>query len=97
MLDTEVTPELAAEGLARDVIRVVQQARRDAGLDVADRIALVVEAAAEVPRRSRTRTGTFVAARDAGHRGHLRQSRAPTFAGEAGDGTPIHVTVTPTP
>ena len=44
VLDTEVTPELAAEGLARDVIRVVQQARREAGLDVADRITLVVDA-----------------------------------------------------
>ncbi len=43
VLDTEVTPELAAEGVARDVVRVVQQARRDAGLDVSDRIRLVVE------------------------------------------------------
>jgi isoleucyl-tRNA synthetase len=42
LLDTAVTPELAAEGLARDVIRVVQQARRAAGLDVADRISLVI-------------------------------------------------------
>jgi isoleucyl-tRNA synthetase len=44
VLNTAVTPELAAEGLARDLIRVVQQARRDAGLDVSDRIALVVSA-----------------------------------------------------
>jgi isoleucyl-tRNA synthetase len=40
ILDTTVTPELAAEGLARDVIRAVQQARRDAGLAVSDRITL---------------------------------------------------------
>jgi len=43
-LDTEVTPELAAEGTARDVVRLVQQARRDAGLDVSDRIRLTISA-----------------------------------------------------
>jgi isoleucyl-tRNA synthetase len=42
VLDTEVTAELAAEGLARDVIRAVQQARRAADLDVSDRIGLVI-------------------------------------------------------
>ena len=34
VLDTVVTPELEREGTARDLIRQVQQARRDAGLDV---------------------------------------------------------------
>jgi len=43
-LDTAVTPELVAEGTARDVVRVIQQARKDAGLDVSDRIALAVGA-----------------------------------------------------
>jgi isoleucyl-tRNA synthetase len=43
-LDTRVTPSLAAEGTARDVVRVIQQARRDAGLDVSDRITLVIGA-----------------------------------------------------
>jgi len=48
VLDTSVTPELAAEGLARDLVRAVQQARRDAGLDVSDRIALTIGGSAEV-------------------------------------------------
>ncbi len=43
-LDTTVTPELAAEGIARDVVRIVQQARRDAGLAVSDRIRLTIGA-----------------------------------------------------
>ncbi|NYJ75259.1 isoleucine--tRNA ligase [Allobranchiibius huperziae] len=42
VLDTAVTDELRAEGLARDVIRAVQQERREAGLDVSDRISLSV-------------------------------------------------------
>ncbi len=40
VLDTAVTPELEAEGVARDLVRLVQQARRDAGLAVSDRIVL---------------------------------------------------------
>ncbi len=42
LLDTTVTQDLAREGLARDLVRAVQQARREAGLDVADRISLTV-------------------------------------------------------
>jgi isoleucyl-tRNA synthetase len=48
LLDTEVSAELAAEGLARDLVRVVQQARREAGLDVADRIDLTVDGPVDV-------------------------------------------------
>ena len=39
-IDTTVTPELRREGLAREVIRLVQDARKTDGLDVTDRIAL---------------------------------------------------------
>jgi isoleucyl-tRNA synthetase len=40
LLDTAMTPELEAEGLARDMIRAVQDARKSAGFEVSDRIVL---------------------------------------------------------
>ena len=48
VLDTTITPELAAEGIARDVIRAIQQARRDASLDITDRIRIGLAADEEV-------------------------------------------------
>jgi isoleucyl-tRNA synthetase len=38
ILDVNVTPELHAEGAARDLIRSIQQARKDSDLNVTDRI-----------------------------------------------------------
>ena len=43
-LDTVLTPELEREGLARDLVRLVQQARKAADLQVSDRISLTVTA-----------------------------------------------------
>ena len=37
-VDATLTPELKAEGLAREVVRRVQAMRKDAGFDIADRI-----------------------------------------------------------
>jgi isoleucyl-tRNA synthetase len=48
LLDSRVTKELEVEGIARDVIRAVQQARKDADLDVSDRIKLVVTTVQDV-------------------------------------------------
>ena len=53
VLDLALTPELEAEGVARDLVRAVQQARRDAGLDVSDRIALTIAATSEVAAAAR--------------------------------------------
>jgi isoleucyl-tRNA synthetase len=42
-LDTNLTDELVREGLARELVRTVQDARKQAGLDVSDRIMLDIE------------------------------------------------------
>jgi len=47
-LVTELTPELVAEGQAREFVRRVQDLRKSAELDVADRIELYVEASASL-------------------------------------------------
>ena len=71
VLNTEVTPELEAEGAARDMVRAIQQARKDAGLNVSDRIRTTVTATAGRRRRP------------AGQRG-ARQDRNPDH--RAGNG-----------
>lgn len=50
VLDTTVTPELEAEGIARDLVRMIQQARKDAALNVSDRIRLHVDAPEAIAR-----------------------------------------------
>jgi isoleucyl-tRNA synthetase len=47
-LDTEITDELRAAGVVADVIRVVQQARKDAGLNVSDRITATLDVSDDV-------------------------------------------------
>ncbi len=47
VLDTEITPALEQEGMARDFVRLVQQLRKDSGLHVSDRIQVAVLAGTE--------------------------------------------------
>jgi isoleucyl-tRNA synthetase len=47
-LSLELDEELRREGLAREIVHAVQNARRDAGLDVTDRIELVLGGDAEL-------------------------------------------------
>jgi isoleucyl-tRNA synthetase len=44
VLDVDVSPDLEMEGRARDLVRLLQQARREMGLEVTDRIAVEVGA-----------------------------------------------------
>jgi isoleucyl-tRNA synthetase len=75
-LDLEVSPELRLEGLARDLVRAVQDLRKGAGLEVADRIELAVKADGEA------------AAAVAAHRDHLLSETLATslHAAPQGDG-----------
>jgi isoleucyl-tRNA synthetase len=41
-LDLNITPELKSEGMAREIIRYIQNARKEAGLNIDDRIELIL-------------------------------------------------------
>ena len=56
ILDTTLNDDLIAEGYARDAIRSVQDARKEAGLDIADRIVLALTVpAADAPKAEQFR------------------------------------------
>lgn len=42
LLDLQLTEELKLEGYARDIVRAIQQARKDAGLELTDRIDIAI-------------------------------------------------------
>ena len=54
VLDGTATPELEAEGWAKDRIRELQELRRTTGLDVSDRISVVIQVPAERDAWART-------------------------------------------
>ncbi|WP_122260857.1 isoleucine--tRNA ligase [Ornithinimicrobium cerasi] len=77
VLDTEVTEDLAREGLARDLIRAVQGARKEAGLEVTDRISLTVVGDDDVWRASEA------------HQKLVMDETLAVQFGAAGSGTPL--------
>jgi isoleucyl-tRNA synthetase len=58
-LDLEITPELRRAGIARDTVRLVQQARKDGGLQITDRIDLYWQAEGETARAIREHQATI--------------------------------------
>jgi isoleucyl-tRNA synthetase len=60
-LDLSITPELRREGLAREVIRLVQDARKADGLEVSDRITLYWQAADPELTAALTEHGQLIA------------------------------------
>ncbi|GAA1843017.1 isoleucine--tRNA ligase [Agromyces salentinus] len=92
ILETETTPELEAEGVARDLVRAVQEARKAAGLEVGDRISLTLSVdAASLPAVEAHRaliTGETLAVSLAAH--ELDEATAAVTQPLAG-GTRVHI------
>ena len=76
-LDTSLTEALEREGLARELVRTVQEARKQAGLDVSDRITLRIDGTPDV-------TAALAA-----HRDYVMEETLATAWGEA-DWSPTH-------
>jgi isoleucyl-tRNA synthetase len=92
-LDTAVTPDLAAEGIARDVIRGVASARRDAALDVSDRIRLVLEPSTAEIRAAIEAHRDFVAAETLATELVLAEAGPDAASAEVGDGGSVRIAV----
>ncbi len=60
ILHTEITPELEAEGLARDLVRVVQDMRKKADYNVADRIQLLIKTSDTKLNAAITQFGDYI-------------------------------------
>jgi isoleucyl-tRNA synthetase len=77
-LDLEITPALRRAGVARDVVRLVQEARKSSGLEVSDRITVRYEASPETAEALREH-GSLIA----------DEVLATDFRPGTGDGTPF--------
>ncbi|MGH3627759.1 MAG: class I tRNA ligase family protein, partial [Sciscionella sp.] len=93
VLDTEVSAELAAEGVARDLIRVIQEARRTAGFEVSDRVAVWVSASAAVREAVRPHDAT-IRGETLADSVSFTDDVLPGLAGSVGDGEQVTVAVT---
>jgi len=60
-LDTTLTEELVREGLARELIRLVQDSRKQQGFEVSDRIALLIEGGARISAAVEAHRATIMA------------------------------------
>ncbi|QDT37484.1 class I tRNA ligase family protein [Stratiformator vulcanicus] len=59
-LSTHLTPELTREGIARDFVRQVQQMRKDAGLEIEDRIKIQVQSDEKTVQKALAEWGDYI-------------------------------------
>jgi isoleucyl-tRNA synthetase len=92
-VDTAVTPELAQEGYARDLVRTLNTMRRDAGLDISDRIKVAYLAEGEVAE-ALVNFGDYIQQETLATRLWSGEMEQPDFEGPAvvGDGE-VHLAI----
>ena len=89
LLNIELTDALLAEGAARDIVRMVQQSRREAGLAVSDRIVLTL-GLPELLQSQVSQFEAYIATETLAQRIEWASDREPT--GDL-DGNPVHIGV----
>jgi isoleucyl-tRNA synthetase len=84
-LDTKLTPELRAEGMVRDVVRHVQQRRKEAGLRVGERIELALDTDDAELKRAIERYTAVIMAETLANKLEMKvdRSEVPVKVGEA--------------
>ncbi len=95
-LDTVLDDELIAQGGVNDLLRLIQQARKDAGFDVSDRISLALQVPDELwtavdARREQVAGETL--ALGIGRVPHIEATGSHVLAGEVGDGMKVVISV----
>ncbi len=60
ILDLTITEDLKTEGIARDLVRAIQQSRKDANLQITDRISLNVNTESEGVKTAVDNFGNYI-------------------------------------
>jgi isoleucyl-tRNA synthetase len=90
-LDTEITPELRVEGLAREFVSRIQNLRKDSGFEVIDRIAITFETSDELAE-ALVKSSAYIMSETLAV--DLKRSAAATAATEDINGTPCSISIT---
>ena len=59
-LDLNITPELELEGFARDIVRLIQQDRKEADLNLSDKIALFIDVKSDTIKQAIEKNAEYI-------------------------------------
>jgi isoleucyl-tRNA synthetase len=80
ILDTKVTRELELEGLARDIVRLIQQNRREADLNVSDRIEIEIKTDSEELKEAIREHSIYICEQTLGKRLEVKKEISTKFS-----------------